>query len=444
MTFITDLFRRTVLVPVVAASLVIAIVLLPAVFSSASHALWQEEDGDGAPETAYVDEENSGPELAALRKEFNQTRDRWVEALKELRLASTMYFALPRDEAAPWKDRYEAATQTGNIEREKFEELAVELFDRLDEPDADLLQIILRVVKARYDRGQYTQSLELNKKLLPFMLDDDRAYMLYLSSLAMLDRYDETREFVTRNPRILNDELIESVHEDARDNYYAIQYLHEGWIREQELREQEQEADDLPRVQIKTSKGTITVELFENEAPLAVNNFVALCESGFYDGLIFHRVINHFMAQTGGYDDQQQHRQLGYTIEDEFSREDARHHFRGSLAMARTNAEHSGSSEFYFTFAPKPGLDGSPLPERRGRGYTVFGRVIAGWDVLDSLTRTFEVLKGEEDERKEVPIIDAVPDHIISTTVIRKRDHEYAPTPFAGSIQMPAHHGHDH
>ena len=107
-----------------------------------------------------------------------------------------------------------------------------------------------------------------------------------------------------------------------------------AWAKEQQLRQAEAKADDLPRVLLKTSQGDIEVELFENEAPNHVANFITLVEKGFYDGLTFHRVLPGFMAQggdpkgdgTGG---------PGYEIPAEFRKPNHRLHFRGSLSMAR-------------------------------------------------------------------------------------------------------------
>ena len=108
---------------------------------------------------------------------------------------------------------------------------------------------------------------------------------------------------------------------------------------------------------IKTNKGDIEVELFENEAPNTVANFITLVEKGFYNGLSFHRVLPNFMAQggdpkgdgTGG---------PGYTIADECSGPNHRLHFRGSLSMAKEARPDTGGSQFFITFVPTSHLDG--------------------------------------------------------------------------------------
>jgi cyclophilin family peptidyl-prolyl cis-trans isomerase len=178
---------------------------------------------------------------------------------------------------------------------------------------------------------------------------------------------------------------------------------------ERALRAAEAAADDLPRVRLSTSAGDIVVELFENEAPNTVANFVNLVEKRFYDGTPFHRVIGGFMAQggdptgtgTGG---------PGHAIACECGRPDARQHFLGTLSMAHAG-KNTGGSQFFLTFRPTDHLDGR---------HTVFGRVVEGFDVLPRLQRT------QDDEGRPVPGIE--PDRIEKAEVIRKRDHAYDPT----------------
>ena len=179
----------------------------------------------------------------------------------------------------------------------------------------------------------------------------------------------------------------------------------QAWDKEESLRRQEAEADDLPRVVLKTNKGDIEIELFENQAPNSVANFIYLVKKGFYDGLAFHRVLPGFMAQggdpkgdgTGG---------PGYSIACECYRPDHRQHFRGTLSMAHAGRD-TGGSQFFLTFVPTPHLDGK---------HTAFGRVISGTDVLAKLQRRDP---GDEEAPR--------PDKIIKAEVVRKRPHEYIP-----------------
>ena len=173
---------------------------------------------------------------------------------------------------------------------------------------------------------------------------------------------------------------------------------------EMATRAAEGKADDLPRVKIETTKGTIVVELFENEAPNTVANFISLVDSHFYDGTPFHRVIPQFMAQ-GGDPTGTGTSGPGYTIDCECELPNARKHFLGSLSMAHAGKD-TGGSQFFLTFRPTEHLDGR---------HTVFGRVIKGLDILPKITRT------------EGPQARPTQDKIISAEVIRKRDHAYEP-----------------
>lgn len=122
-----------------------------------------------------------------------------------------------------------------------------------------------------------------------------------------------------------------------------------------------------------TSKGTFKVELFQNQVPLTAGNFIVLSKKGFYDGLIFHRVIDGFMIQggdpngngTGG---------PGYVIKDEFVPA-LKHDKKGILSMANAGPD-TGGSQFFITLAPTGWLDGK---------HSVFGQVIEGMDVVESI-----------------------------------------------------------
>ena len=170
----------------------------------------------------------------------------------------------------------------------------------------------------------------------------------------------------------------------------------------------EAKADDLPRVKITTSQGDVMVELFENEAPNTVANFISLVEKGFYNGTPFHRVIGGFMAQ-GGDPTGTGTSGPGYAIACEVGKPWARKHFLGTLSMAHAGPN-TGGSQFFLTFRPTEHLDGK---------HTVFGRVIDGFDVLPKLMRT------QDDQG--LPVAGAVPDKILKAVVVRKRSHPYEP-----------------
>ena len=154
----------------------------------------------------------------------------------------------------------------------------------------------------------------------------------------------------------------------------------------------ESENQSLPSIKMQTSQGEIHIELFENEAPNTVANMIELSEQGFYDGLVFHRVINDFMIQggdplgtgSGG---------PGYRFQDEIH-SDLKHSGPGILSMANAGPNTNGS-QFFITHEAQPHLDGK---------HTVFGKVISGMDVVN------KIMQGDVMEKM---------------LVLQKRDHEY-------------------
>lgn len=125
-----------------------------------------------------------------------------------------------------------------------------------------------------------------------------------------------------------------------------------------------------------TNIGNFKVELFNDKVPSTVGNFIKLVEKGFYNGLIFHRVIDGFMVQTGcphgtgrgG---------PGYNIKDEFH-PDLKHNDKGILSMANTGQPDTGGSQFFITVKPTPWLDGK---------HTVFGKVVEGIDAVENMSK---------------------------------------------------------
>ena len=125
-------------------------------------------------------------------------------------------------------------------------------------------------------------------------------------------------------------------------------------------------------VRITTAKGTIDLELYPDDAPVHVANFMKLVNAGFYTGLKFHRVVADFVIQ-GGDPNGDGSGGPGYTIKAEFN---SRKHETGTLAMARAADPDSAGSQFYITLAPQQFLDGN---------YTVFGQTVAGLDVVKAI-----------------------------------------------------------
>lgn len=163
------------------------------------------------------------------------------------------------------------------------------------------------------------------------------------------------------------------------------------WARELELRAADAKRGDLPRVELKTSRGKIVLELFEDQAPNTVANFVELVEKGFYNGLPWHRVQPLRLAVTGrpkeGAKDPVG---PGYSIEGEARLKGARHHFRGSLGCLIRSRSREGGSQFFLLLRPDTDLDGE---------CTVFGRVVSGLAIVAQLKQD-DLLEGARVTRK--------------------------------------------
>ncbi len=128
--------------------------------------------------------------------------------------------------------------------------------------------------------------------------------------------------------------------------------------------------------------GSMNAELYPEKAPKTVANFLSLCESGFFEGLIFHRVIKGFMIQGGGYDEEMEHKEAdaikGEFRANGFMQNDLKH-TRGVLSMARTSDPNSASSQFFIMHKDSPHLDSQ---------YAGFGKLTDGFDVLDAIAAT--------------------------------------------------------
>jgi peptidyl-prolyl cis-trans isomerase A (cyclophilin A) len=135
-----------------------------------------------------------------------------------------------------------------------------------------------------------------------------------------------------------------------------------------------------PVILMETSQGTIKIELFEKEAPISVKNFLGYVNKGFYNGTIFHRVINGFMIQGGGFSTDFAQKPTGAPVKNEAA--NGLKNDRGTIAMARTGMPDSATSQFFINVKNNDMLN-RPNPD--GFGYTVFGKVIEGMDVVDKI-----------------------------------------------------------
>ena len=151
-------------------------------------------------------------------------------------------------------------------------------------------------------------------------------------------------------------------------------------------------------VEMQTSAGTLRIELDDEKAPRTVQNFLEYVRKGHYDGTIFHRVIQGFMLQGGGFDADMQQKPSAAPIQNEAG--NGLKNKRYTLAMARTSAPHSASSQFFINTVDNGFLDFT-AETAQGWGYAVFGRVVDGTEVVDAIEK---VRTGNKAGHADVPL----------------------------------------
>ncbi len=155
-------------------------------------------------------------------------------------------------------------------------------------------------------------------------------------------------------------------------------------------------------VTLKTSKGDIIIELDHKNAPETVHNFVQYVRDKFYDGTIFHRVIDGFMIQGGGFEPGMKQKQTRNPIKNEA--DNGLENNRGTIAMARTADPHSATAQFFINIFDNHSLNySSPTPQ--GWGYCVFGQVVQGMDIVDIIR---DVETGNRTPHADVPVEDII------------------------------------
>jgi peptidyl-prolyl cis-trans isomerase A (cyclophilin A) len=142
-----------------------------------------------------------------------------------------------------------------------------------------------------------------------------------------------------------------------------------------------------PKVELLTNKGTIVIELFPEQAPVTVKNFLTYVQSGFYNNTIFHRVIKNLLIQGGAYN-----KMLKIKPDRGYIKSEANNglsNTRGTIAAARrANDSESASSQFFFNVVDNPQFDFSSTSTMSSRGYTVFGKIIKGQEIVDAIRLT--------------------------------------------------------
>jgi peptidyl-prolyl cis-trans isomerase A (cyclophilin A) len=162
------------------------------------------------------------------------------------------------------------------------------------------------------------------------------------------------------------------------------------------------QAEDRPVVVMETTAGPIALELDPAKAPITVDNFLKYVDAGFFDGLVFHRVIPGFMIQGGGMSEQMQEKTEGARPPIRNEAKNGLSNARGTICMARTSDPNSATSQFFINLVDnKDSLDPNP----RSAGYAVFGKVVSGMDTVDAIAKVPTGRRGPHDDVPLKPII---------------------------------------
>jgi len=155
-----------------------------------------------------------------------------------------------------------------------------------------------------------------------------------------------------------------------------------------------------------TNKGDIKIETFADKAPETVKNFIEYCQEGFYNNTIFHRVINNFMIQGGGFEPGMKQKKTKAPIKNEA--ENGLKNSLGTLAMARTNDPHSATAQFFINVVDNDYLDFRSA-DANGFGYCVFAKVVDGFDVVEKIKA---VKTGRSGMHADVPVDDVIIENV--------------------------------
>ena len=341
--------------------------------------------------------------------------EEWKTIIKDLRKIRTEFSTSKPEDAKPLESQWKLLLAKGNELLPKLREAAKIEFTAAKSNDPQLQRFLVKLAQDALDTDDYENGASLAVALLKRFEEDaapppqELYYIAGVSSFT-INEYDNADKYLNlaKEADVLK---APGKKEDTRSTQgeaflRLMPNYKDYWAKEKAIREKEAEANDLPRVKFTTTAGTMVIELFENEAPETVGNFVSLVESGFYNGLVFHRVLPGFMAQ-GGCPQGKGTGDAGYKIYCETDKPEHRRHFRGTLSMAHAG-KNTGGSQFFMCFAPQESLDGK---------HTAFGRVVEGFETLSKIQRI----------DPEHPAPDVERTKIEKAEVVRKRDHKYLP-----------------
>jgi len=375
----------------------------------------------GAAAVAWVAADDEAPEAAA-RQRFDETMAQWKDLLARMAIIFERSKTAPPEERAQLEAEYARLVEQGEKLAPELRDAAEKAYLESPEVYGELADLLRLLVASECERDHYEEAVRLATILIDKKDYKNKILYCYAGIAAFgIGEFERAKEWLKLAQgfhvaaRGFPPPLLEHLGRKRQDCLAQIEFYEKNGRGETEAAMRADDAKaDLPRVVLKTTKGEIELELFEDQAPNTVANFIFLVEDGFYDDLVFFLVMPAFssrespggIAQSGcpngdGMGDPD------YFIQSEADRSDARAHLRGSVSMAETRPGRLGS-QFFICMVPRPDLDDTK--------HTVFGRVIRGMDVVTDL-------QPRNPEDQDAP----KPDRILEAEVVHKRDHPYVP-----------------
>lgn len=355
---------------------------------------------------AAAKDEPAAPRSGPANAEFKRVFEEWKTLVGELGALRAQYRTASKEERLGIKKQWEEQLVKGKQLESRLFQASEKAFTEAPNADKQVTDLLLDIFNAEIAADDFENAARIGKLLVDNRCGDTKTVSNAGVAAVCVGDFEAAEKFLgmaNKEGYYQKQQSNDKLADQGKYFLATLDQLKKSWDKERLIREAETKADDLPRVLLKTDKGDIELELFENEAPNTVANFITLVDKGFYNGLSFHRVLEHFMVQ-GGDPKGDGSGGPGYSIACECYQPNSRQHFRGSLSMANAGRD-TGGSQFFITFLPTTHLDGK---------HAVFGRVIKGVDVLAKLQR-------RDPNDPNAPD----PDKIIEAKVLRKRPHKY-------------------
>lgn len=366
----------------------------------------------GTPPMQPVEESELTDEQKQAIEQFVEQRQTWAELIRQMHRLEVLYNngvqQTPQD-----LERFRELRDEGRSQMRQLFQAAHRLQERLPN-DPESLAFIGMTLEYRRDRSMYDDSYQAARTLLDNGIDQPVLHLIAARTAMLEGQFDEV---IPLYQKFVDQQGVDKL-EDVDQRFAALveEVYPPLWQEELEHRRRDSERDDLPRVELQTTAGRMVVELFEDQAPNTVANFIRLVERDFYDQTEFYQVINDLVA-VGGDPIGDGSGTSGKFIPDELHRDEVRQVFRGSLMMARM-PDGSGSGRMIPDTASCQFLIAMvPLVSQQD-DQVAFGRVIEGMDTVGALRRI------DPTEKKEDEIV-LPPDRILGARVLRKRDHDY-------------------